>query len=253
MSDDIGPILQSWKYTPNDINVRIVDGVDGRQKLQMRLDLGVLQMELDGRPDGRRPHRFDSFLSYYESKFEASKQEREKGKKFKLTPLECLRLQQESIQFYHRYLALMKLGDYPRVVRDTGRNLRVFDFISKYAENDDIQWSFNQYRPYVIMMHSRAMASISMEKKNYKEALEIVEKAIANINVMYDKNEDKLGDGRFEVEFLEKWAEEISQKKPISKQEKLSKALDEAVRREEYELAAKLRDDILALKTETMD
>lgn len=253
MSKDVGPILNSWKYTPNDINVRIVDGVDGQQKLQMRLDLGILQMELDGRPDGKRPHHFDSFLSYYESKVEKAKRESISGKQFRLTPVDCLRLQQEAIQFYHRYLALMKLGDYPRVVRDTGRNLKVFDFVNDFAGNDDIQWSFNQYRPYVIMMHTRAMASISVEKKNFREALRIVEKAISDINMIYDENEDKLGSERFEVDFLGKWAEEIGQKEPVTKKEELSKALDDAVKREEYELAAKLRDDILALKTENID
>lgn len=253
MSDDIGPILKNWKYTPNDINVRIIDGVDGRQKLQMRLDLGILQMELDGRPDGKRPHRFDSFLSYYESKVKLAQSEGGSSKKFRLTPVDCLRLQQEAIQFYHRYLALMKLGDYPRVVRDTGRNLRVFDFVTKYADNEDIEWSFNQYRPYVVMMNSRALASISLEKNNYPEALKIIQNAIDTINKIYDENEDRLGDERFEVEFLEKWAEELAEKKPESKQEKLSKALAEAIRKEEYELAAKLRDDIRALRSEQIN
>lgn len=250
MSEDIGPILKSWKYTPNDINVRIVDGQDGHQKLQMRLDLGILQMELDGRPDGRRPHRFDSYLSYYESKSLKKQAESDSTEDYMLSPLDCLRLQQESIQYYHRYLALMKLGDYARVVRDTGRNLHAFDFVFKHSDSDDIQWSFNQYRPYVTMMHTRAKASISIEKKNFKEALEIVHQAIDELNKLYDENPERLGEDRFEVEFLEKWSEEIVGKKPLSKSEELAKALDEAIRREEYELAAQLRDDLLALKSE---
>jgi protein-arginine kinase activator protein McsA len=52
---------------------------------------------------------------------------------------------------------------------------------------------------------------------------------------------------------LEKWAEEIGRKEPLSKQEELSRALEEAINREEYELAAKLRDDIVALNTEDID
>jgi hypothetical protein len=252
MSEDIGPILKSWKYTPNDINVRIIDGQDGRQKLQMRLDLGILQMDMDGRPDGRRPHRFDSYLSYYESKSQKKQEEPDSTEEYLLSPLDCLRLQQESIQYYHRYLALMKLGDYSRVIRDTGRNLRVFDFVYNHSDNDDIQWSFNQYRPYVTMMHTRAKASISIEKKNYKEALYIVSQAIDELNKLYDENPDKLGEDRFEVEFLEKWSEEIVGKKPLSQSEELSRALEDAVNREEYELAAKLRDDLQALKSENI-
>ena len=250
MSEDIGPILKNWKYTPNDINVRIIDGVDGKQKLQMRLDLGILQMELDGRPDGRRPHKFDSYLSYYENKAQKASQSQDPNKKFVLSPLDCLRLQQEAIQFYHRYLALMKLGDFARVARDTSRNLRVFDFVKKYAESEDIIWSFDQYRPYVIMMHSRALASMSLEKSNYNEALDIVAKAIKQINDFYDEFQDRLGEERFEVEFLEQWAEEIRERKPVSRYEKLTKELERAIQREEYELAAKLRDDLNSLSQE---
>ena len=35
---------------------RKIVGEDGKEKLQVRLDLGLLQMELNGRPDGERPH-----------------------------------------------------------------------------------------------------------------------------------------------------------------------------------------------------
>ena len=64
-SKDIVPLLKGWDYEPGTINVRKINGLDGRQKLQMRLDLGLLQMELTGRPDGAKPHGFDSLLEYY--------------------------------------------------------------------------------------------------------------------------------------------------------------------------------------------
>ena len=56
MDYDIGPILSKWKHKPGEVAVRCIAGRDGRPKIQMRLDLGLLQMEQDGRPDGRRPH-----------------------------------------------------------------------------------------------------------------------------------------------------------------------------------------------------
>jgi hypothetical protein len=45
--EDISPILQHWPYHPNNINVRLIEGADGKKKIQMRLDLGILQMEMD--------------------------------------------------------------------------------------------------------------------------------------------------------------------------------------------------------------
>ena len=66
-SKDITPVLKGWDYESGTINVRKINGVDGAPKLQMRLDLGLLQMEMNGRPDGVRPHGFESLLEYYEN------------------------------------------------------------------------------------------------------------------------------------------------------------------------------------------
>jgi len=64
---DITPLLKGWDYEPGTINVRKVTGLDGAAKLQMRLDLGLLQMEMMGRPDGARPHGCESLLEFYET------------------------------------------------------------------------------------------------------------------------------------------------------------------------------------------
>jgi hypothetical protein len=61
-SRDITPVLKGWDYEPGTINVRKVVGNDGIPKLQMRLDLGLFQMEMTGRPDGVRPHGHESLL-----------------------------------------------------------------------------------------------------------------------------------------------------------------------------------------------
>jgi hypothetical protein len=244
MTDDLGPILQRWKYNPNEINVRLILGVDGKQKVQMRLDLGVIQMELDGRPDGRKPFRCDSYLSYFEKKAKANAG----NKPFELSPMDCFHLQQEAIQFYHRYLALMKLSDYQRVLRDTDRNLRVIDFVARHSDNQDVIWSFEQYRAYILMMNCRAQVCSCLEKSDYERALKNISDGIRAIQAFYQKNTDRFGDERFEVEFLKQMAKEIRRRKPLSEQERLSKELDMAVRVEDYEKAALLRDRIKVLK-----
>ena len=72
-SKDILPLLKGWDYEPGTINVRKINGLDGKPKLQMRLDLGLLQMELTGRPDGAKPHGYDSLLDYYEEQLKEHK------------------------------------------------------------------------------------------------------------------------------------------------------------------------------------
>jgi len=56
MSLDLNTVLRDWPHENGKIKVRKILGLDGREKLQLRIDLGVLQMELTGRPDGLRPH-----------------------------------------------------------------------------------------------------------------------------------------------------------------------------------------------------
>jgi len=244
--DDIGHILENWKYSEHDLNVRIIKGVDGRRKVQMRLDLGILQMEVDGRPDGRNPRDFESYLDY----FEAKALEREKSSrdaKFVLSAMDCFKLQQEAIQYYHRYLALMKLQDYRRVARDSDRNLRVIDFVGKYAENDDIIWQFEQHRPYVLMINTRARASSELDKERFEVAIGIIKNAIKKVEGFNEKWADRIGPDSPELEFLRYWLDEINEQKPMTEMESLNKELVDAIADENYERAAELRDKIAAI------
>jgi hypothetical protein len=68
MSEDIALLLHGWDYNANEVTVRKIVGIDGREKIQMRLDLGVLQMETEGRPDGMRPHGRESLLEYHQDR-----------------------------------------------------------------------------------------------------------------------------------------------------------------------------------------
>src|ERR1700712_4965594 len=124
-SKDISAVLKGWDYEAGTINVRKVAGNDGQAKLQMRLDLGLLQMELTGRPDGRKPHGHESLLEYYEAKLGDHRERNGNDLGFQLSSEACQALREEAVMFYHRYLSLFVLEDFAGVVRDTGRNLRV--------------------------------------------------------------------------------------------------------------------------------
>ena len=252
MDNDLRPIMDEWEYSSNDINVRLIDGLDGKQKVQMRLDLGLLQMELDGRPDGQKPKGFDTYFSY--SKHKVSKFKPNKNKKrFHLSSIDGLNLQQEAIQYYHRYLALMKLKDYPRVARDTQRNLDVFDFVMQNSDNDEIVWTFQQYRPYVIMMNTRALVCMCLDKSNHDEAIGYINKGIKDIQSFNDDNQSKVDEDHFELEFLQQWLREIKNNKPLSKKDRLMKELENAIEKEEYERAAVLRDKLEAMFKDKSD
>jgi len=124
-SADIRKILQSWPYDA-DKDARITQGEDGREILQVRTPVGLEQYELDGRPDGARPHDMESALEFYLQRLE---QARTNESEFKLGQRECNELFSEGTLYYFRYVRLFQLKDWTRTIRDTERNLRVFDLI----------------------------------------------------------------------------------------------------------------------------
>lgn len=246
---DIAPILRGWDYEPGTINVRKVTGLDGHEKLQMRLDLGLLQMELTGRPDGQRPHGRESLLDYYEELI--TEHERRHGglEGFELSPEQCQLLREEAVMYYQRYLSLFVLGDFPGVVRDTARNLRVLDLCSSLAIDEHDRFVLEQYRPYIIMMHTRAQASIHFRDGQYPQALGAVTEGLDQIREFFHRfGQEEAFDRSSEVKILKRFARDIRRKLPVNPIEKLEGRLRRAIKREDYEEAARLRDKIQTLR-----
>jgi hypothetical protein len=50
VGSDLTKLLDEWPYQPGQINVRLIEGEDGEPRVQLRLDLGIMQMRVDGRP-----------------------------------------------------------------------------------------------------------------------------------------------------------------------------------------------------------
>ena len=65
-NEDIDNILAGWPFDPLGSNVRELQLAD-RTVLQMRVDMGLLQMETDGRPDGTQPEGKTTFLDHLRS------------------------------------------------------------------------------------------------------------------------------------------------------------------------------------------
>jgi tetratricopeptide (TPR) repeat protein len=244
-SKDITPFLKGWDFEPGTINVRKISGIDGRPKLQMRLDLGLLQMELSGRPDGTRPNGYESLLEYYEAQLSDYKRRHGTEMGFALTSDQCQSLREEAAMYYQRYLSLFVLEDFPGVVRDTARNLRVLDICNKFAEDEQDRLFLEQYRPYITMMNARATASTLLQEGRTNDALKHVREAMDNIkNFFEDFGQPEAYAQSNEVRVLKRLARDIKRKIPIDPVTKLQNQLERAVKAERYEEAAKLRDEI---------
>jgi UvrB/uvrC motif len=246
MSQDLRPILAGWDFDPDRVQVRMITGDDGSEKIQMRIDLGLMQMEVAGRPDGERPEGFESMLDYYESRQHAAATA---GDEFVLGPEECAVLMREGLQYYHRYLSAFHLERFDLVARDTARNLRLFAFVVKHAVRQRDRIEFDRYRPYVVMMHFRARASEAMAEGDHRAALRHVDDGIAAIRRFLADygQEDHEGDCG-ELQFLLQWRQDLEREKPIGPLERLEQQLEVSVKLENYEEAARIRDQIRRLK-----
>jgi hypothetical protein len=255
MSHDISHILREWSFKQDDMVVRLIEADDGRQVLQMRVDLGLLQMEIDRRPDGLRPNDCDSWFDFYQDQKRKHDEMNPEGPEYLLGAEDCARLWHEGVQYYHRYLAFWHLDMYEPCARDTGRNLELFQFVRDHAADNRHKLQFDQWRPYVLMMHTRARAMPVLKEEQFAAGLKIIESGIDAIRVFLDDyGQLDRAEECVELASLEQWREEVierdrkaAESQPDSALGDLRRRLDEAVAAEQFEEAARLRDEIRRL------
>ncbi len=251
---DLSDLLRNWAYEPGKLNVRVIQGMDGEPRIQMRVDLGVLQMHMEGRPDGQRPRGFESLLEYHESRMDSVRQSPSEpgigesygeSSGFSLSADDCRELREEAVQYYHRYMSLLVLKDYDGVVQDTTRNLRVLDLCAKHAESEDDRAALEPFRAYITMMRARALASQALEDNEPKAALHAIDEGLDALRQHFQNTgQDSAFETSGEVEMLRGMRESLIPKLPISPRAELRRRLDAAVKSENYELAAILRDEL---------
>ena len=248
MGDDIGHILSGWAFS-EDRAVRKIVGDDGKPKLQVRLPLGIEQYEMDGRPDGARPNGYGSSLEYYESRLRAHQVDHSTDESFSLAHDDCRKLADEGLIYYYRYVLFFQIGDYIRTVRDTQRNLRMFDFVSAYAAEDSDRIGLEQYRPYIIRMNRVARALLALETGRYKDAVKEVDEAVRQIERLEEIDASTFSfEKQRSLTILRNMRKELEEKRPRTVSERLEDQLADAVRAENYERAASLRDRLRQLE-----
>jgi hypothetical protein len=250
-SADLRRLLKSWPYDPEH-DARILRGEDGREVLQVRTPLGLEQYEMDGRPDGLRPHGMETTLEYHLHRLNQAKFAGREAD-FELSPQECSELFHEGTLYYFRYVRLFQLKDWTRTVRDTARNLRAFDFLHRYARREEDQQFLEKWRPYILRVHASAAAMLEVEKGAYDEASRVTREAIRKVESLDDLDDETF---KFERErslmALRELESQIQRNRPLSELEKLEHQLRRAVDSQEFERAARLRDRIRELRQQNI-
>jgi len=364
MIRDITAILDDWPFEPGQISARMIQAEDGEPRIQIRLDLGLLQMYTEGRPDGEEPNGFRSLLDYFEAMEDAGRREDllseeeeggehgdfenrgrkrgwgggfrgmsgrgrgmgegdqgdegsdegKRGKKrgrsggfgesdddgdevggedsgidgggplggegddmsgglggaggmghdggdgiggtdghamgeLRLGTEEARAVREELAQYNQRALAMLALEHFDCVVRDCSRNLRAMDLCKRACESVEDQTMLEQYRPYILMMRYRALASQALKDNEPKAALIGLDEGLLSLKTCYAEIGKAGGyEQSTEVQMLKSMRDQLVPKLPLSQRAELKQRLAGAVAAENYELAAILRDELKQLK-----
>jgi len=117
--------------------------------------------------------------------------------------------------------------------------------LGEYARHEADRQSVEGYRPYILMMNSRAKAHLALEDGDLDRALAEVNSGLEKIRKFFtDHDQPQLIQKSNEVQALLKLREELLSHKPQSPLDVLQQRLTTAVESEDYEQAARLRDEI---------
>lgn len=240
---DLQPALGDWPYDPEKISVRKIVSTEGSVRIQMRVELGILQMEAEGRPDGAKPYGDESLVAYYHKRLAEHEQCNGTVLGFGLSHEQCHELRLEASLYYRRYIAYFVLEEYANVFRDTSHSLAIFDLCRDHALEPEDRVSLEEFRAYVIMMDVRARAYHALEEGEPGSALAHVNRGIMSIKAHFERHGSLDAEATSEeIKILRTLGNELSQRVPKDSLIVTRKALRAAVEQERFEEAARLRD-----------
>lgn len=240
MSQDIDAAMQGWDFKPGVPQARLVRAQDGRQVIQMRVDLGLLQLEVTDRPDGSKPHGSPTYFDYLRS--EARAAHRNKAS-FTLSEDQCTEADREFVQYYYRRICWLALHNYARAVEDADHTLRFMDFVKEHSPNDDYTTAHEQYRGFVLYHRTQAAAALEVERERPEAAIDAIHTGLSQLKDFFAAFEaEEHFDEDVMVQQLQKMEQSLRETHKI--EVTLQEKLEQAVANEEYETAARLRDEI---------
>jgi hypothetical protein len=234
---DIDAVLRSWPYRPGTISARKIRARNGRRELlQMRIEMGVLQMETSGRPDGARPEGFATYLDLLQSRAEDAGGGA-------LSDDDCVEMDREFLQYYHRRICWLALREFPRAVEDADHTLALMDYARGHSPGNQWTESHEQYRGFVLFHRTQAATLAALEIQGAAAAIKELQGGLARLRSLHAAR------GRAEpFEEDQQVAQLLELADWLRRQHDhpatLEEQLAEAVAAEQYELAAKLRDQI---------
>jgi hypothetical protein len=247
MNLDLDELLSDWDCAGEEVCARLVCGQDGDDVVQMRVDLGILQMSLDGRPDGTRYRGLPSVYDYFQH---------EKSVGDTLTEEDWRELHRELQQHNYRRLALSALAEEALRAQDCARGRaylqrslgdieRCLAILHELEENEE-QWDdpLAVLLPTLIFNRARLLARLRIAENRHEEAVEEVERGIRELReaLVEAGFEEQQREQNPAVAYLDQMGQRLREQHGITLT--LRERLDEAIEQEDFEAAARLRDEL---------
>jgi len=238
VNQDIDAALEGWDYKTGMVQARMVEAKEGRKVIQMRVDLGLLQLEVDGRPDGTRPHGCASYFEYLQKQARIAERAEQA---FVLSEEQCQEADREFVQFYHRRICWLALRNYARAVADADHTLDFMDFVRDHSPDEDYTQAHEQYRGFVVFHRTQAAAALAVEQNNPEAGIDKIRAGLEKLRAFFAEFgvEDQMEEDGM-VQRLREMDQSLRQTHKI--ETTLQEQLEQAVANEEYETAARLRD-----------
>ncbi len=251
--NDVDDILLDWSFDPETVQTRLIRASNGRYVLQMRADLGILQMEVKNRPDGTTPYGFKTLLAYL--KHSICKQ----GNQFLFHRKNWGEAIRELRQFAQRRICWLALGRYSGVVRDADHSLELIRFLRDHALDQKFLPETHEFnrgfrigdldeldQSLILFQKIQAVVMMTLRDHGPVHAVEAVNTGIRQLR---DESPDSRIASRtrrspVEVKIELLWDLKTQIQNRYGLGPSLEERMQQAVAREDYELAAKLRDRI---------
>lgn len=248
MTLDLDELLAGWNCATGEICARVVSGRGGTELIQLRVDLGVMQMFPDGRPDGLRYHGFESAYDFIKHELNIGASVAEEHWR---------ELERELYQVNYRRLALASLAEdalaandpdaacayLERALRDISESLLRLKAAAEHPESGFSMGSM-ALRPTLVFHGGRLSVQLRVAEQRFEEAVEqaalaadALDGLLAEIGLEEDQRAADPGIA-FLLELEQRLRSEYGI--PATLRERLADALD----REDFETAAQLRDEL---------
>lgn len=230
-------VLEGWEYDPLAVSVRLIKGDNERELIQMRVELGLLQLETTARPDGLRPEGSDTFFDHL------LQIEMAEGDEFVMNDDQCFECDREFVQFYHRRICWLAMQEYEKAVRDADHTLGLMDYCARHSDDDEWIQSHEQYRPFVLYHRIQAHAMSKLVDNVPEEAVQSINRGLDKVRELFASHglEDEFETDEL-VSRLVDLRESLRDQFEVGRT--LHEQLGDAVASEEYELAARIRDKL---------